>query len=85
VWPWLLGSYVELCLLARGATGKETKRLDALFVGVERELLRAGLGHVSEVFDGDTPRQPGGTMAQAWNTAELLRARALLASGRGRA
>ena len=42
------------------------------------ELDRAGLDHVSEVFDGDAPQRPGGTFAQAWNTGELLRALALL-------
>ena len=41
------------------------------------ELDRAGLDHVSEVFDGDEPHRPGGTFAQAWNTGELLRAREL--------
>ena len=41
------------------------------------EMARAGLGHVSEVFDGDLPHRPGGTFAQAWNTGELLRAHVL--------
>ena len=40
-------------------------------------MTRAGLGHVSEVFDGDMPHRPGGTFAQAWNTGELLRAHVL--------
>ena len=48
--------------------------------GFERELDRAGLEHVSEVFDGDAPHRPGGTFAQAWNTGELLRALALVAA-----
>jgi len=40
-----------------------------------REHLRdAGLGQVSEVFDGDAPHRPGGCVAQAWSAAELLRA-----------
>ena len=42
---------------------------------------RAGLDHVSEVFDGDLPQAPGGTFAQAWNTGELLRARAMAERG----
>ena len=47
---------------------------------VLQEVDRTGLNHVSEVFDGDAPQRGGGTFAQAWNTGELLRARALLAS-----
>ena len=40
-----------------------------------REHLRvAGLGQVSEVFDGDPPHRPGGCCAQAWSVGELLRA-----------
>ena len=78
VWPWLSGAYVELCLTTRGADAQERARLAALLDAADEELLRAGLGHVSEVFDGDAPQRPGGTFAQAWNTAELLRARRLL-------
>ena len=40
---------------------------------------RTGIDHLSEVFDGDAPQRPGGTFAQAWNTAEWLRARKMLA------
>jgi glycogen debranching enzyme len=37
-------------------------------------LSDAGLGHISEIFDGDAPHRPRGCMAQAWSVAELLRA-----------
>jgi glycogen debranching enzyme len=37
-------------------------------------LHDAGLGQISEIFDGDAPHQPRGCMAQAWSVAELLRA-----------
>jgi glycogen debranching enzyme len=33
----------------------------------------AGLGSVSEVFDGDPPLAPQGCIAQAWSVAEMLR------------
>ena len=50
-----------------------------------RELLRtirplfaqhlgdAGIGSVSEIFDGDPPHLPNGCIAQAWSVAECLR------------
>ncbi len=44
-------------------------------------LDQQGLGHISEVFDGDPPHRPGGTIAQAWNSGEMLRAYAMLEEG----
>jgi predicted glycogen debranching enzyme len=79
-WPWLAGFYVEAALRAAPRAHKRTAaKLRAWLDGMAPELDRAGLGHVSEVFDGDAPHRPGGTFAQAWNTGELLRALALVA------
>lgn len=75
VWPWLLGFYVEAALRANVHTHAE---LRAMLDGFEEHLGHAGLGHVSEVFDGDPPHKPGATIAQAWSEAELLRAWHLL-------
>jgi len=42
----------------------------------------AGLGHVSEIADADTPHTPRGCPFQAWSLAELLRLdRVVLAAG----
>ena len=80
-WPWLLGFYVEAHLRAFGDGAAERAALRALWLDFLPELERAGLGHISEVFDGDAPQRPGGTIAQAWNTGELLRSLALLEGG----
>lgn len=80
VWPWPAGFYVEAALRSVPASARQQRagRLMAwLLVLLEKELGRAGLDHVSEVFDGDPPHRPGGTFAQAWNTGELLRAYAM--------
>ncbi len=77
-WPWLLGFYVEARLRAEAPTKKVCAELRALLDALAPELDGSGLGHVSEVFDGDAPQRPGGTIAQAWNTAEWLRSMALL-------
>ena len=37
-------------------------------------LEDGGLGHISEILDGDAPQRPAGCMAQAWSVAEILRA-----------
>lgn len=81
VWPWLLGFYCEAYLRAYGA---DAYRLDVIRGLLERfgECLETqGMGHVSEVFDGDPPHRPGGTIAQAWSSAELLRAFAMVQGG----
>ncbi len=33
----------------------------------------AGIGFISEVFNGDPPHEPNGCIAQAWNSAEIIR------------
>jgi len=38
-----------------------------------QHLGQAGVGSISEVFDGTPPHHPGGCPAQAWSVAELLR------------
>lgn len=81
VWPWLLGFYVEAHLRAFTPSPANLERLRALVEGFAPQLETAGLGHVSEVFDGDPPHRPGGTVAQAWNSAELLRAWRMLEGG----
>jgi glycogen debranching enzyme len=47
-----------------------------LISGLRDHLTEAGLGQISEIFDGDSPHVPGGCVAQAWSVAELLRAAA---------
>jgi glycogen debranching enzyme len=36
-------------------------------------VREAGLGSLSEIFDGDAPLAPRGCFAQAWSVAEVLR------------
>jgi len=72
VWAWLLGPYVTACRKAQVASDYELKnRLISLFT---QQILQAGLGTISEVFDGDPPHEPRGCIAQAWSVAEPLRA-----------
>ncbi len=46
----------------------------AILQGFDAHLETAGLGTISEVFDGDYPYSSGGCIAQAWSVAEILRA-----------
>ncbi|HEV7551636.1 MAG TPA: amylo-alpha-1,6-glucosidase, partial [Candidatus Angelobacter sp.] len=45
-----------------------------LLRGLEHHLTEAGVGQISEIFDGDPPHGPRGCFAQAWSVAEILRA-----------
>jgi predicted glycogen debranching enzyme len=74
VWPWLLGAFVEAWVKSRGngAVAKQEARARFL-TPVYEHLERAGLGHVSEIVDGDAPHTPRGCPFQAWSVGELVR------------
>jgi glycogen debranching enzyme len=40
--------------------------------------LEAGVGCISEIFDGDPPHRPNGCISQAWSAAGLIRLYTLL-------
>jgi predicted glycogen debranching enzyme len=82
-WPWLVGFHVEAYLRARGVAPRRLEHVRAILRGFDAQLETEGLLHVSEVFDGDPPHRPGGTIAQAWNTAEILRAWKLVEDAAG--
>jgi glycogen debranching enzyme len=65
-----MGFYVE-ALLRQGEPKENIAQL------LEPLLLHthdAGLGTVSEIFDGDAPHEPNGCISQAWSVAEVMRA-----------
>jgi predicted glycogen debranching enzyme len=74
VWPWLLGPFVSAYVRVNGGTAQSRARARDLLHGIERHLTEAGLGQISEIFDGDAPHHPRGCFAQAWSVAEILRA-----------
>ncbi len=82
-WPWLLGPFVEAWLRVRGF-GPDAKReaRDRFLLPWLCQTEQAGLGHVSEIVDGDFPHAPRGAPFQAWSLAELLRAFELVTSER---
>jgi predicted glycogen debranching enzyme len=75
VWPWLMGPFVEAWLRVHGDVAAARARFLAPLLA---HLDVAGLGHVSEVADGDAPHAPGGCPFQAWSMGELIRVRAML-------
>ncbi len=78
-WPWLIGPFVEAWLRVRDNNAAVRAEAAARFLAPLRvHLHEAGLGHVSEVADGDAPHTPGGCPFQAWSLGELLRAEKLV-------
>jgi predicted glycogen debranching enzyme len=73
VWPWLMGHFITAYLRANGRSGQTLAYCLNLLEGFAEHMREAGLGTVSEIFDGDTPHRPNGCIAQAWSVAELLR------------
>jgi glycogen debranching enzyme len=74
VWPWLRGPFVEAWVKSRGRTEDAKREADRRFVlPLRRHLERAGVGHVSEIADGERPHVPRGCPFQAWSLGELIR------------
>ena len=68
----------EAALRAFPANGPRVRKLAEAVRGMASHLPEHGMGQISELFDGDPPHRPGGTPAQAWSVAEVLRALTLL-------
>lgn len=74
VWAWLIGPYISACAKAYAGNKDTLNDIKGLFVPFYDHLYEAGLGTVSEIFDGDPPHTPRGCISQAWSVAEILRA-----------
>jgi predicted glycogen debranching enzyme len=74
VWPWLIGPFISAYLKVNGATEEARRQAQEWLAPLKDHLADAGLGHISEILDGDAPHQPRGCIAQAWSVAEVLRA-----------
>lgn len=68
VWGWLLGHYALAEYRVSGDAQGARRRL----AGMANHLKEAGLGQISEIFDGDAPHTPRGAPAQAWSVACTL-------------
>jgi predicted glycogen debranching enzyme len=70
VWGWLLGPFA----LAHYRVYHDCKAALRFLEPLGRQIYASGLGTLSEIFDGHTPFNPRGCIAQAWTVAEVLRA-----------
>ncbi len=72
VWGWLMGPFLTAYVKVHG-TRKARAQAEKWLDGFRLHLSEAGLGQVSEIFDGDPPHRPDGCFAQAWSVGEVLR------------
>lgn len=76
VWTWLLGPWIDARMVVHGEDNADNIQVinSQIALLLHHHLLcEAGLGNISELFDGDSPHKPQGCIAQAWSVAELLR------------
>ena len=76
VWPWLLGHFAEGYLRIHGSAG--VGLIEKIYNGFEEDMVIHGIGSISEIYDGDPPHHPNGTVSQAWSVAELLRIKMMI-------
>lgn len=74
VWTWPLGRFIKAYVRVN-EDGAEARKNAAEFVKPFIDHIKdAGIGSISEIFDGNAPYYPRGCFAQAWSVAEVLRA-----------
>ena len=73
VWPWLLGPFITAYVKVHGGSDDARRQAAEWLTPMKNHLADGGLGHISEIFDGDAPQRPVGCIAQAWSVAEVLR------------
>jgi len=77
-WAWLMGPFIEAYLKVEAGSPSALSQARKYLAAFDAHLDEAGLGFISELFDGDPPHAPGGCIAQGWSVAEVLRARMLI-------
>jgi predicted glycogen debranching enzyme len=70
VWGWLIGPFIDAFVRTFPERRHE---VSGMLSGFREHLTAAGVGQISEIFDGNPPHTPRGCPAQAWSVAEVLR------------
>jgi glycogen debranching enzyme len=74
VWAWLIGPFIRAYVKIHESSDDARRQAAVWLTPLQEHLAEAGLGQISEIFDGDAPHRPVGCIAQAWSVAEVLRA-----------
>jgi glycogen debranching enzyme len=68
-----MGPFLTAYQKVHGKSARVQSHLRAHLALLLTHLWEAGLGTISEIFDGDMPHEPRGCVAQAWSVGEILR------------
>ena len=74
VWPWLMAPFMDAHFRVLGQNDETRRMMRAWLAPLRAHVRTAGMGFISEIFDGDPPHTPRGCFAQAWSVAEIARA-----------
>src|SRR5947208_14239213 len=69
-----MGPFISAYVKVNGDSEAARRQAAAWLAPLKDHLADGGLGHISEILDGDAPQRPCGCIAQAWSVAEVLRA-----------
>ncbi len=79
VWPWLIAHFGEAYIkAAHDKAAAKAFLLNYIRTFLRSHMPEAGVGCISEIFDGDLPHRPNGCISQAWSVAGLIRLYMLL-------
>jgi glycogen debranching enzyme len=70
----LLGPFITAYVKVQGDSEAARRQAAEWLAPIQDHLADGGLGHISEILDGDPPQRPCGCIAQAWSVGEVLRA-----------
>jgi len=73
VWAWLLGPFISAYAKYFRHQPEFREEILSFLDAFPDHMFCAGLGTISEIFDGDSPHLPKGAISQAWSVAEILR------------
>jgi glycogen debranching enzyme len=73
VWGWPIGGFFSAYLKVNRHSARAKAQVRTWMEPLQAHLDTAGLGSISEIFDGDAPHTPRGCFAQAWSVSEPLR------------
>lgn len=73
VWAWPIGAFLSAYLKVNDGAESAKAQVREWLKPLLAHLDEAGVGSISEIFDGDAPHAPRGCIAQAWSVSEVLR------------
>lgn len=73
VWAWLTGHFIKAYMRVNNYSLESFEKAQQFIEPFRMHINDAGIGTISEIFDGNQPHVPRGCFSQAWSIAEILR------------